>query len=452
MQFAVLKISHNLDSFPRSRANRTSGSVTVRGDSVMSILKLDLDRQPNKKKDSRISGKLGSVTINDIIQLLGINKRRATLFLNRHGQHGRIYFRDGNVLHAETGSKEGEAALARLLRWQDAEFIIEEETKDPPRFTISKSTEAVMLEVLTKLDEAGHAGMVLTPVPMITRDIKELDRKIGSSVRRAPRPSSLARRHPARRRLAWLWFAVGIAVASGLIWAALISVRIAPVPPITQISKEIPARTPLGPKVSTETFLALLESETSTEETQFLLSSHGVTVPPEALASLVTQREPTTEPVRTTSTQRSDPPATLPEDVQRFGHLLIVVEPWAEVFVDGHRMGETPLSEIQLTVGTHEIALANSEFAGVIKDQISIAEASTVRRRYTFNDYGFFHAIVTPWASVYIDDRYVDQTPMTKVKVPSGSHRVTLHHPELGEESTVVEIQPNETTVLKIEM
>jgi len=43
------------------------------------------------------------------------------------------------------------------------------------------------------------------------------------------------------------------------------------------------------------------------------------------------------------------------------GSLIVVVHPWANVFVDGERRGQTPLAPLQLLEGTHKVRLVNPE-------------------------------------------------------------------------------------------
>ena len=37
--------------------------------------------------------------------------------------------------------------------------------------------------------------------------------------------------------------------------------------------------------------------------------------------------------------------------------------PWAEVWIDGQKAGETPIGSIDLTIGPHEIVFKHPEFA-----------------------------------------------------------------------------------------
>ncbi|MCG6925089.1 MAG: DUF4388 domain-containing protein, partial [Acidobacteria bacterium] len=115
----------------------------------------------NAGKDSKIAGGLGSISLHDLIQLLGMNRRTTTLVLDRQGRQGKIYFENGNVVHAFTGELEGPEAFAELLQWQDADFVIEEGIPTLSRVTISESAVGLMLSSMSKLDEEARD----TPAP-----------------------------------------------------------------------------------------------------------------------------------------------------------------------------------------------------------------------------------------------------------------------------------------------
>jgi hypothetical protein len=43
------------------------------------------------------------------------------------------------------------------------------------------------------------------------------------------------------------------------------------------------------------------------------------------------------------------------------GSMAINAQPWAEVFIDGQRVGETPIGNVQVPVGTHEVVFRHPE-------------------------------------------------------------------------------------------
>jgi hypothetical protein len=143
------------------------------------------------------------------------------------------------------------------------------------------------------------------------------------------------------------------------------------------------------------------------------------------------------------------PPAPRTPD---FGHLLVLVEPWAEVAVDGIERGQTPLPEMRLTAGSHELVLSNPSFVGVIRDRVQVIGGQSVQRRYSFKASGTLRLLVRPWADVYVDGRHAGQTPMGALRLPPGTHTLVMRHPELGEKSAVVEVFQDRETVLEVEM
>jgi hypothetical protein len=135
-----------------------------------------------------------------------------------------------------------------------------------------------------------------------------------------------------------------------------------------------------------------------------------------------------------------------------FGQLLVVAEPWASVTVDGAEKGETPLTEMRLPAGSHEVVLSNPNYVGVIRDQVRILPAETIQRRYTFEDSGSLRILVKPWADVFVDGRFAGQTPLGALRVPPGKHTILLRHPELGEKSAIVEVLRNQESLLEVSM
>jgi hypothetical protein len=64
------------------------------------------------------------------------------------------------------------------------------------------------------------------------------------------------------------------------------------------------------------------------------------------------RRTVTVQPGRTTTTRLETPP----------GALNINAAPWAEVWIDNQRMGETPLANVKVPIGTREVVFRHPEF------------------------------------------------------------------------------------------
>jgi hypothetical protein len=377
-------------------------------------------------KGRRIFGKLGNVSLVDIIQLLGMTKRTATLVLDREGENGKIFFKDGRVLHAFVGSIEGEEAIVHLLEWVEADFIIEEGIATLPKITISKHTDALVLTTFTKLDETKRGYLERTR-PL---DVEATTRELGL-------PSEFVKEEEkVEGGEEFVVPGMGETKGKRFVIPLIVGIAFAAVLLSLFLSGKLFGKKAPPPGVPP----AKVVSESAGEK-----NIPAAVLPTTTIENKLPDEEPTPQAEMT----RKAP--SIPEPVG-FGYLLVVVDPWAEVMVDGKKMGETPLGKIRLPAGDHTLTLTNNNFAGVISDRIIISRNATLTRRYSFNVFGYLQIVVTPWAEVYIDGRHIGQTPMGKVKLPVGKHTVILRHPRSGEKRREIEIKSEETVLLKLEM
>ncbi|MEO7276344.1 MAG: PEGA domain-containing protein, partial [Vicinamibacterales bacterium] len=60
------------------------------------------------------------------------------------------------------------------------------------------------------------------------------------------------------------------------------------------------------------------------------------------------------------------------------GSVNLNATPWAEVFIDGHRVGETPIGNVNVAIGPHEVLFRNPQL-GEKRQSISVTLAAPVR-------------------------------------------------------------------------
>ncbi len=114
--------------------------------------------------DSLLSGSLTHLAIADLLQILALNGKDATVRLDREGASGRIDCVGGRIVDARTGSVSGTKALYRMLGWTDATFRVLPISDAPPETTIGSSTATVLMDGLVALDEWARWGDML-PAP-----------------------------------------------------------------------------------------------------------------------------------------------------------------------------------------------------------------------------------------------------------------------------------------------
>jgi hypothetical protein len=98
-------------------------------------------------------GNLKDFSLPDVIQLVGFGRKTGVLSVE-HGSIGSmLYFKDGNVVHAESGLVEGEDAVFQLFRCTAGEFRFRTDIR-PSRQTIFMDPTNLVMEAARLLDEA----------------------------------------------------------------------------------------------------------------------------------------------------------------------------------------------------------------------------------------------------------------------------------------------------------
>lgn len=69
-----------------------------------------------------LRGNLQSISLQDVIQLLNVNKKSGKLHIVQGKHTGTIYVLNGEVVHAETPQTAGESAAFEVLEWDKGEF------------------------------------------------------------------------------------------------------------------------------------------------------------------------------------------------------------------------------------------------------------------------------------------------------------------------------------------
>jgi CheY-like chemotaxis protein len=99
-------------------------------------------------------GVLKQVSLNDVLQMECLGRSSSILEVSGHRSKGRIYIRDGSLVHAVCGSIEGEPAFQKILCLRGGTFRLLP-FEDPGRRTLDGSWEFLLMEAAQMRDEAG---------------------------------------------------------------------------------------------------------------------------------------------------------------------------------------------------------------------------------------------------------------------------------------------------------
>ena len=89
----------------------------------------------------------------DIIQLKCLGRKSVSLdFIGHHGKHGRIFFKDGEIHHAETDSQKGVDAFNEIVGWRGGQ-VVEIPDPLPPSRTVEGHWQGLLMNAVQWVDE-----------------------------------------------------------------------------------------------------------------------------------------------------------------------------------------------------------------------------------------------------------------------------------------------------------
>jgi CheY-like chemotaxis protein len=125
--------------------------------SLFAALKELLKIQP----EEGFRGVLRRVGLTDVIQMECLGMKSSVLEISGPRHRGRVFIRDGAIIHAEAGDRQGEEALNFLLTLSGGEFRLAP-FSPPPRESISGQWEFLLMEAARVRDESQGMGEVIT--------------------------------------------------------------------------------------------------------------------------------------------------------------------------------------------------------------------------------------------------------------------------------------------------
>lgn len=103
-------------------------------------------------KSTGFTGTVTNISLPDLIQLLCIGRNSCRMKIRTGSHKGLIYFRDGEIVHAETGELEGEEAFYRILSWEVG--IFEGDRIEPEKETIHENWDFLLMESVRRREKA----------------------------------------------------------------------------------------------------------------------------------------------------------------------------------------------------------------------------------------------------------------------------------------------------------
>jgi uncharacterized protein DUF4388 len=109
-------------------------------------------------------GEIVGLGLADVIQINHHNRFSGCIAVESTAGNGLLFFRDGEIIHAEQGGHTGEDAFCEILDWPPGRFRLQPNVTTT-RSTIQKNAQHLLLEAHRVLDER-RAGMTPPAIPM----------------------------------------------------------------------------------------------------------------------------------------------------------------------------------------------------------------------------------------------------------------------------------------------
>lgn len=135
--------------------------------------------------------------------------------------------------------------------------------------------------------------------------------------------------------------------------------------------------------------------------------------------------------------------------VVKYGQLLVNVSPYAEVFIDGERIGLTPFTKpLVYQEGEHTIKLVHPNYP-VFSDVVNVIQGETTRFRVSLEStIGYIRCRIAPWGNVYVNEDFKGTTPLPEkelIRVAPGPVRLVIKHPSYKDIDTAFTISRGDT-------
>ena len=113
---------------------------------------------------TRFSGSLSEMSVVDLLQTIDVSRKSGVLTLiASDGQEGMISFDSGAVINATVEDLRGEDAIYRQLLWREGSFDLEFRRVSLSERTVHRTTQALLMEGMRRLDEWSRLSELLPP-------------------------------------------------------------------------------------------------------------------------------------------------------------------------------------------------------------------------------------------------------------------------------------------------
>lgn len=106
-------------------------------------------------EEEGVSGVVDAIDLTSLLQMINLEKKSLSVKISIKDKQGYLYFKNGEVIHAEFDRIEGEEAAFHLIRTRKGRFSVEKGKKDVKQ-TIDTPFMVLLMNVMKKADEEDN--------------------------------------------------------------------------------------------------------------------------------------------------------------------------------------------------------------------------------------------------------------------------------------------------------
>jgi serine/threonine protein kinase len=126
----------------------------------------------------------------------------------------------------------------------------------------------------------------------------------------------------------------------------------------------------------------------------------------------------------------------------KIGYLTVRSDPWCDVFLDGKRLGETPISRVPVAIGSHVLELRNGQAGASRMTDVKVNPAEELRKVILFKK-GLLLVEAKPGTRVTLNGVAVGEAPLAPLEVVQGTHHLKAQIPSGHTEHRTVRVEEN---------
>jgi len=142
----------------------------------------------------------------------------------------------------------------------------------------------------------------------------------------------------------------------------------------------------------------------------------------------------------------------MPLIMKGYSEFSLITNVPVNVSIDGKDYGLTPIKQLLLISGFHDLRLKNEEYLIDETQQIFIEAGTPYEKTFSLGHFGTVNLNAVPWADVYVDEKFIGQTPIANLRLTVGTHEVTFRNTKFPLKRRTVNVEEDTTMDISVDL